>query len=86
MYKLFSLKTMSAIALSLSMTLGALVASPAVSAFAKIKTDTTPAEERRDAYRDKSDSFTTVSSGLLYTAPQFTYNRRADGKYTVHPR
>ena len=86
MFKLFSLKTMSAIALSISMTFGALVASPVVSAFAKIKTDTSPAEERREAYRENSNGNGTVGSGQLYTTSSSTYNRREDGKYLIRLR
>jgi hypothetical protein len=89
MFRLFSPRKFSVVALSLSLMLGALVASPAASTFAKFKTDTTPYEDRRDAYHDKSTS-TGYTTGTVTTGPYATpfpaYDRRADGKYTVHPR
>jgi hypothetical protein len=56
MLKVFSLKTFGAVALSLSMLLGALVATPVTSAFAKIKQDTTPSGYRGNAYQNNLDN------------------------------
>ncbi len=84
MLKFISLKTISAGALSLSLLLGAFAATPATSAFAKIKFDTTPARDRGAAYNDKNldndgDELNESSEQpmiILYT----TTNWRAEGK------
>lgn len=88
MFKLFSLKTFSAIALSLSMLVGTLVALPVTSAFAKIPVKTAPKDYRSASYSDRNidndgDELNESSETPYVVVFYPTYNRRADGKWTI---
>jgi hypothetical protein len=89
MFKTMSLKTISAVALSTSLLLGSLVALPMTSAFAKTKFDSNPTDNSRNSYRDRNidndGDELNESSEQPYVVIYTTYNRRADGKYTMHP-
>jgi hypothetical protein len=89
MSKIFSLKTISALALSLTVLLGGLLATPVTSAFAKPPATTTPKEERRDAYSarniDNDGDELNESSEQPYVVLLYsTLDRRAEGKWTKH--
>jgi hypothetical protein len=84
MLKVFSLKNIGATALSVSMLLGALAASPVTSAFAKFNEPTTPYEDRHDAsFRSvKIESKMSVVQPSLFVYKAYGY--QVWGKAPIH--
>ena len=84
MLKVISLKTTSAIALSLTMMLGSLLSTPATSAFAKIKYGPAADEVGRGSYQErKIDKDTSTVQPYLIMYYSSTNNGRAEGKRVI---
>jgi len=87
MLKVFSLKTISAVALSLSMLLGSLAIAPVTSVFAKASTDNSPWDgARRTSHGaitldNDGDEMNESSELPLIVLPPL-YNRRLDTQWT----